>query len=47
MLRVFVLVIERDLFEACFERFGSHCVRRQVSEASCLVGGRYVIRLVN
>lgn len=37
MLWVIVLVIESDLLEACFERFGSHCVRRRVSEDSCLI----------
>jgi len=47
MLWVFVLVIECDLLETCFERFGSHCVRRRASELSCLVDARNAIGLVN
>ena len=53
MLRVLVLVVERHLLEACFERFRSHCVRRrvsevsEVSEASCPVDARYAICVLN
>ena len=47
MLRILVLVAERHLLEACFERVSSHCVRRRVSEASCPVDKRYAICLFN